>query len=311
MRMFERDKDELRSFGINIETVDTGDDNGDPSGYRLDRKTFYLPYLTLSASAGSPASNPRRPDRYGYRALASLVVEPDELAIIVDAAARLKSLGDPVLSAEAESAMRKLSFDMPLPGAEEHPPASRSHADEEVFTELSDALSRGKSVEFQYHSMSSDTTAHRHAEPYGLFFLSGHWYLAARDTDRNDLRNFRLSRMSEVVVNSARSQTADYSIPDDFDLRAHARSRNAWEIGDAAGEDAIVEFRNPGGAARAASRLGVAVDGSGDRRRYRFRRVDSFARWLLSFGGEAIPVSPEALVKEFRTQAKATEKVYA
>src|SRR5690348_10920928 len=58
MRMFERDKDELRSFGISIDTIQFEDDSGDASGYRLDRKSFYLPYLSLNAP-NSP--KPREP----------------------------------------------------------------------------------------------------------------------------------------------------------------------------------------------------------------------------------------------------------
>ena len=71
MRMFERDKDELRSFGISIETVPARDE-GDAAGYRIDRKGFYLPYLSLAARDGKPGTSPRKPDRFGYRALAAL-----------------------------------------------------------------------------------------------------------------------------------------------------------------------------------------------------------------------------------------------
>ena len=311
MRMFERDKDELRSFGIQIETVEFGDDDGEAFGYKLDRKTFYLPYLSLAAPEARSATGPRKPDKSGYRALASLVVEPDELGMIVDAAARVKALGDPVLTAEVESAMRKLSFDLPVPETEGQRHYHKSAVAEDVFAALGDALTRRKSVHFEYLSMSSGTTSMRNVEPYGLFFLSSHWYLAARDTYKRELRNFRLSRMSDVEVNAARSQSADYSIPVEFDLRSHARSRQSWEIGDGAGQDAVVEFRNPAGAARAASRLGVAVEGPGDRRRFQFRRLDSFARWLLSFGGEAIPLEPAELVDEFRAQARTTAELYA
>ncbi|MEP7227769.1 MAG: hypothetical protein ABI785_10445, partial [Gemmatimonadales bacterium] len=41
-RTFERDKEELRGFGIPIETVTEGD--GEAVGYRLQAQHFYLPY---------------------------------------------------------------------------------------------------------------------------------------------------------------------------------------------------------------------------------------------------------------------------
>jgi predicted DNA-binding transcriptional regulator YafY len=324
MRMFERDKDELRSFGIAIETIPLEEE--ETTGYKLDRKTFYLPYLSLSASGGKPASTPRKISKLGYRALATLVVEPDELSIIAAAAARVKALGDPVLAEDADSAMRKLAFDLPLPETPNYEdesfvlreaalPAYRMSAmapelAQNVFEMLNDALARRKKVSFDYYTMGSDNVSRRNVQPYGLFFLSSHWYLAANDLDKHELRNFRVNRISRVDVNAARSQSPDFDIPAGFNLREHARSKKAWELGDGAGEDAVVDFHNPTGAAKAAARLGVAIEGASDRRKFTIRRVDSFARWLLSFGGEAIPVSPPSLVDEFRNQVKEAHEIY-
>ena len=309
MRMFERDKDELRSFGIAIETIPLEED--ETSGYKLDRKTFYLPYLSLSASGGKPASKPRKLDKFGYRALATLVVEPDELSIIAAAAARVKALGDPVLADEADSAIRKLAFDLPLSETQcLEEPIIVSEAAQNAFELLNDALVRRKRVSFDYRNMGTDQVTRRNVELYGLFFLSSHWYLTGNDLDKHELRNFRVNRLSRVDVNTARSQSADYSIPADFNLREHARSKKAWELGDGAGEDAVVDFRNPTGAAKAAARLGLAIEGGSDRRKFTIRRVDSFARWLLSFGGEAVPVSPPSLVSEFQTQVRAAHEIY-
>jgi predicted DNA-binding transcriptional regulator YafY len=316
--MFERDKDELRSFGIAIETIQFEED--ETSGYRLDRKTFYLPYLALASTGGKTGSTPKKVSKLGYRALETLIIEPDELNIIAAAATRVKSLGDPILSEDADSAMRKLAFDLPLPAdGEYHRPVADLVASmrpmvreqhENVFELLNDALTRRKRITFDYHTIESDHVTHRHVEPYGLFFLSSHWYLAAKDIDKGDLRNFRLNRIQNVEINSSRAQTSDYSIPADFNLREHARSKKPWELGDGAGGDAIVDFHNPTGAAKAASRLGVAIEGGSDRRKFRFRRVDSFARWLLSFAGEAIPVAPDALVTEFTRQVRETQSIY-
>jgi proteasome accessory factor B len=314
MRMFERDKDELRSFGISIDTVEFEDDNGDASGYLLDRKGFYLPYLSLAARDGKPGTKPRKVDKYGYRALASLVFEPDELEIVSAAAQRVRALGDTVLAEEAESAIRKLSFDLPIPSttkADEIVTAAPMPVSKEnVFEILNDALARRKRVSFSYHAMSTDQESARVVEPYGLFFLSSHWYLAARDIEKNDLRNFRLNRISKLVVNQARSQSSDYDIPSSFNLKRHAKSKRPWDLGDGNNDDAIVDFRGGSGATRAAARLGVAVEGAADRRKFKVQRLDSFARWLLSFGGEAIPVAPATLVSTFTDLVAETRKRY-
>jgi len=343
MRTFERDKDELRRFGVPIETVKDGE--GDTLGYRLDRKAFYLPYLMVSGHERA-AHGPKRVDHDGYRALQTLAFEPDELDAIIEAAARVRALGDPTLAREAEAAIRKLALDLPLGAvledvvspmaAEDHlvklqrvdtaaepalesfsrsmramivPP--RRQADPSVFDRLSDALARRKVVSFDYFAMERGERSRRTVQPYGLFFVSSHWYLAGRDVDRDALRNFRLSRIASVEVNAKKSQSADYEIPSDFALRDHAQAREPWEIGEGDATAAIVEFTATTGATQAALKLGRPVDGSAHRRQFDVRRPDAFARWLLSFGGDARPIEPAEVRDAYAQAATATLGRYA
>ena len=331
LRTFERDKDELRRFGVPIDTVKDAD--GNTLGYRLERKAFYLPYLMLAGQERA-AQAPQKIDHEGYRALETLAFEPDELDAIIEAAARVRALGDPILAAEAEAAIRKLALDLPLgavfddavaaPAVLERSaadamrkrsiaspaPASfeklmqrfeptivppRRVPDATVFDRLSDALARRKVVTFDYHSMERDERSRREVEPYGLFFVSAHWYLAGRDVGQHALRNFRLSRVSRVDVNAKKSQTPDYDLPLDFSLREHAKSREQWEIRDWDATPAIVEFVANPGATRAALELGRPVEGNTNRREFQVRRLDAFARWVLSFGGDARPIAPPEL----------------
>lgn len=313
MRMFERDKDELRTFGVPVETISIETDDGPRGAYRLRPRDFYLPYLCVAMPERGKALGTRRIDRHGYRALTTLAFEPDELAVVAEAAARVRTLGDPLLAADIQSAVRKLAVDLPLEARESEVTllAPRARPDERVFEVLSDALSRRKAVEFDYHAMSTDRTERRAVEPYGLFFLSAHWYLVGRDRDRGELRNFRLDRITDPAPNAQRHQTPDYDVPDTFRLREHARSRHAWELGDGDALDAVVEFRAETGVAAAAARLGAPVPGEASRRRFQVRRLDAFARWLLSFGGDAVPIEPPALMDAFREQVLGTTALYA
>ena len=111
-------------------------------------------------------------------------------------------------------------------------------------------------------------------------------------------------------MNPRQPGTPDYDIPSGFRLAQHARSRQAWELGDGDAADAVVEFRHPGGAATAAARLGEAVAGHRDRRKFRVRRRDAFARWLLSFAGDVAPVSPPELVSEYQALVESTLTIY-
>jgi proteasome accessory factor B len=310
-RMFERDKDELRALGVPIVTM--GEEGGEASAYVLRAKDFYLPYLAIVSERGVQA--PRKVAQYGYASLAMLTFEPDELVAIGEGAARVAQAGDPVLAEDARSAVRKLAFDLPLgatDGTEDETllVAPRSRAAPKELSMLGDALFRRKRVTFHYQSMTADQTAERVVEPYGLFFINGHWYFAARDVARNALRNFRVSRMSEARVNTAKPGTSDYDIPSDFSLREHARSRQAWEIGDGDAFEAVVEFRGDTGAVMAARALGRPDGTSAQLRRFDVRRADSFARWLLSFAGDAVPITPPALVNEYSALIVRTLEVY-
>lgn len=308
-RMFERDKKELREFGIPLETVPNPD--GEADGYQLKAREFYLPYLALMVDGRRVA--PKRVDRYGYRALAQLAFEPDELSAVALAAARVRRLGVHQLAELAKSACRKLAFDLPVDAA--RAPDVEVAGDTEpiaaeLFGELDGALRRRKRVTFQYRSMGRDERAERTVEPLGLFFLARHWYLAAREPGQAVVKNFRLSRMAGVRANPQAPGTPDFESPAGWSLRKHAQSRQAWELGDGDAIEAVVAFDDRSGPASAAARLGKPIRGHADRRRFQVRRLDAFARWLLSLAGDATPLAPPALVEEYRRVARETLAVY-
>src|SRR6185437_10482803 len=118
--------------------------------------------------------------------------------------------------------------------------ADQSPASRATFALLAQALLARKRVSFTYHAMGADSVREREAEPYGLVFLGSHWYLAAAERGDDVVRNFRLNRMSNVAMNHAKMRTPDFSVPDDFRLAEHARSRQAWELGDQEVEEILV-----------------------------------------------------------------------
>lgn len=296
-RMFERDKDELRSFGIPILTQENSDGE---VGYQLRRKEFYLPYLMVLEEGRERRLEPTL-DKHGYRALPTLAFEPDELRAIEDLAHRLPALGVPSVLEDARSALRKLGATPPA--QEEHAGAQALAA---VFDELNDALSRRKAVTFRYRSLNSDSHTTRTVHPWGLFFLGHHWYLAGPEAGDTVVKNFRLSRISEAKVNPKRPQTPDHQIPAEFQLREHARSKQAWELGSTDAVEATVAILHANGATRQVARLGEPVEGHADRRRFSVRRLDTFARWLLGFAGMVTPLEPAELVTRYHELARET-----
>jgi len=310
-KTFERDKVELLEQGVPL--ISISDPGEEEYRYQLRSTDFYLPYLGIATSRG--VKLPPKVDEYGYQSLAKLGFEPDELEAVAEGARLVAQAGDPTLIDDTRSALRKLAFDLPLGATEGDqdeiivPP--RSRAEPNALVMLGDALFRRKRVTFTYRSAEAARELERTCEPYGLFFLNGHWYLAARDKEKNALRNFRVSRMTNVKVNKAKAQSSDYVIPATFSLREHARSREAWEIGDGDAYEATVEFSGHTGAAMAAAALGRADPSSPTLRHFSVRRTDSFARWLLTFAGEAKPVAPEALLTEYERIVQHTRALYA
>jgi predicted DNA-binding transcriptional regulator YafY len=107
-RKFERDKDELRSLGIEIETVTLADTAADEAGlgYRLRPADVYLPYLELTR--GDPPTQP-------YGGLRHVRVSDADIALLDRATRYVAQLTESALSRAARSARRKLEFDLPIP----------------------------------------------------------------------------------------------------------------------------------------------------------------------------------------------------
>lgn len=311
-RSFERDKDELRAFGIPIQELKN--DSDDEHRYTVDAREMYLPLLTLASSRQTTS---RSVPRAGYRSLPVLAFEPDEMDAVLRGCELARALGDPALSADVDAAVRKLTFDLVLTPAPAAPDrgglrvqGELHHAD--ALRAIGESLLRRKRVTFSYRTIGrDDTTAPRTVEPYGLFFQQGHWYLAAHDIEKSGVRNFRVSRMASVVANMTKHQTPDFKVPSTFRLTDHAASREPWEIGEGGAEEMILEFRGDGGATRAAEKLGRAIAGQPRQRAFQVRRRDAFVRWALSFAGEVVPVAPAALVDDYRATVARTLELYA
>jgi predicted DNA-binding transcriptional regulator YafY len=307
MRKFERDKDELRAFGVPIETI-TGLD-GNHSEYRLASKAFYLPYLQLATDRQAP----KRPRGMGYQGLPILAFEPDELAAVVRAGRRVQALGDSALAREAGTALRKLAHDLPMDGADSTREliVQERALDGELFDHLADAVRSHKTVTFTYHSMHRGERATRRVDPYGIAYVNGNWYLVGFDHDADGIRHFRATRITKLDVHAKAPQTADFDVPDSFDLWEHTKSRQAWELGDAEARTVIVRFHESRGSVAAAMRLGSPVAGDPTVRGFRVRRVDSFLRWILGFAGAARPVDPPEMVREFGVLLRTTLANYS
>lgn len=304
-RKFERDKQELRDFGIPIRTVKYTINYGvdEIEGYQLDRRDFYLPYLRLVEEL-----SPARPRPHVAFRAATVELPAADAPLALEALRRVSDIPSFPLAREARSAFRKLAFDIDPDAFREGSPVlfiEKPGAAELAvrLRTLSDALLARKRVRFRYHGIYRDEVTDRDVAAYGLLFQQGNWYLVGDDALRGDVRVFRVGRMDELAVN--RGKRADYEIPADFTLAAFV-DREAWELGDDEPIEARVRFAFPLSLWAARNGRGELVQGLDDGsqvRAFSLQQVGPFLRWLLSLEGEAEVLDPPELRREFRDLA--------
>lgn len=312
-RTFERDKEELRRAGIPIESVEYHVNFGAQKveGYTLKRRDFYLPYLRLVAGSSEGAVGTRKP-----YSLPDIQLTEAEADLAFGALREVASLPAFPFAREAQSAMRKLAFDLDLDALKEDPVlyVERPGAEEVLarVRPLSNALLARKRVRFVYHGIYRGKETRREVQPYGLFFQRGSWYLVAYDAGREGIRVFRVERMEGIEPNTRAPNTSDYEIPDDFELDAYLQ-REPWELGDEEPLSTRVLFHFPRSLWAERNRHGTLVerrpDGSAVRE-FAVQQTNPFLRWLLGLGAHAEILSPQELATELEEMARKIASLY-
>jgi proteasome accessory factor B len=180
-RMFERDKETLRSLGVPIETRQ--EFGMDDPGYIIERKRYELRDIDLT------------PEEVAALALAVDLVGPAHGALpLAKVAARAP---DPI----------------PITG----PPARIGLDIDVVVAPIATAVVERRVVRFSYRT-ADGREGMRTVEPYGIVRRRRAWYLVGRDRDRGDLRGFRLGRMLGHL--EVMDESAAFDVPVDLDLAA-------------------------------------------------------------------------------------------
>jgi predicted DNA-binding transcriptional regulator YafY len=83
--------------------------------------------------------------------------------------------------------------------------------------EITKALAHRSRIDFDYKKPDAATSQGRSVYPLGLSAWKGSWYLVGEDLDRDDIRVFKVSRItSKIEVTKKRDM---YQIPEDFSVR--------------------------------------------------------------------------------------------
>lgn len=295
-RLFERDKKELRAFGVEI-VVDK-DETGTKRLYTLAARDFYLPFVACVGQASGPLSPTpaarRRAER--TRGLPTVAFPPDELHVMLRATRRVAQLGDPGLTDAARRALQRLSHDLAAltPEHDAGETVVVPVLEAAVMRALGEAVANAQAVTMTYRSIGRDDQRERTIEPLGLAFIGGHWYCVARDPGSEVVKMFRASRMRGVRRTGREGAVQP---PPGFVLDAHATSRPAWALGDGEARHVIVR---PASACDLAALGGTPVGRGRRDRAFEVRRLDPFLRWVLTFAGDARVVGPKDAVQSWR-----------
>ena len=154
-KMFERDKEELRSLGVPIEVGQMDAYFDDEPGYRVQADQLALPDISLTA------------DEVAVVGLATKVWQHAKLArATTEAVRKLTALG-------ADLDVSALDIVEP-----------RLNADEPSFDVFLEATQERQAVTFDYRRPGQTEPTTRHLQPWGVTRYSGRWYVVGFDTDR-------------------------------------------------------------------------------------------------------------------------------
>lgn len=259
-KMFERDKDELRSLGIPIEVGFADRAFEDEPGYRVDRSAFELPQIDL---------------------------EPDEAAVIGLAARVWQHAG--LASATSDALVKLKAAGVSVDRAALHVAQPQLTVEEPAFEAFWEATRTRTPVAFDYRTATAPEASERHLQPWGVVSYRGRWYAVGHDTDRGEPRVFRLSRVKGPVRTAGKA--GSYDVPPGTDLRALTRSLAPTP----AQHRAVLRVRP--GAAYGLRRHAevVAAGGDWDRAEVSYGRTDAMADEVLGYGADVVVESPPDL----------------
>lgn len=185
-RMFERDKDELRNLGINIEVGTFDPLFEDEVGYRIKPDQYKIDLQEISAQELSLLT-------LATKVWKGAVFDSTALSALV----KLKSLG---VGSDFDS-LPSLNPRISIPN--------------QKLEDVINAIAERRTISFDYQS-SDLTVQSRVIEPYGAGTKNGNWYVAGLDIEKGEIRLFRLDRIDSEI--SFQGKPKSFEIPATFSM---------------------------------------------------------------------------------------------
>ena len=196
-RMFERDKDELRALGIEIEVSALDPLFDDEIGYRIRFDNYVMDHSGFTTN------------EIAYMSLAAQVWKEEALSEIAQHAMRkLAGLASPIDISEIP-AIAPVLINAP-----------------KFLKEIIDCISKRRTIEFIYLDSEMKTQS-RQVNVYSYFSFKGNWYFSGLDLRKAEIRTFKCDRIVGDVSLSKDSKT--YEIPEKY-ISSTESEENTYEL---------------------------------------------------------------------------------
>ena len=251
-RMFERDKDDLRTLGISIDVGSFDPLFNDEAGYRIKAENYQLDLGEITPTEIS---------------LLSLAAEAWQGAAFADAAQsailKLSSIGVP-------------ADPIDIPGLS--PKLSTGSKELETITE---AIANSDFLIFDYLS-SSSVVEKRTVIPFALSNRSGFWYVSGVEQEIQEVRTFRIDRVQSPI--NIRKNNKPFEFPIGFEL-------SETEVA-VTSRAAVIDVRKGKGRALRSLAVSIKDLGEWDQIRVPIHSVSSLASEILWHGDDVFVKEP-------------------
>jgi proteasome accessory factor BC len=162
------------------------------------------------------------------------------------------------------------------------------------LSKLETAISKQRTLKFDYWGIARDKVRARTIDPYALLPHEGSWYVIGRDHKAEEIRTFRVSRIRGEIRFATRRER-DFRLPPEFNAQQH-RPPPAWQMGEIVGE-ARIELTGDTAwwVERTHRRSGRIEDGVFVTP---YASIEHLAAWVLRLDGRAAPLEPDELRRE-------------
>ena len=178
--------------------------------------------------------------------------------------------------------------------------------EKEYLEKIRRAILEERKIGFHYSKRLANSEGKRHSvrtvAPYGLVLVEGSWMLVAKCDLRQEIRHFRLSRMTELIDLKER-----FELPMNFNLIKYTplddrhllvRIRFNYEIADKVKESNYHYIE------------GMEDHQDGFHVVLRVRQLDEVLQWVLGWGADAIVLEPKSFQNRIREEAQKILKRY-